>query len=222
MSEEGVSGGGTSGRRRHSAADAWRRALEATAPIADNPSVTLPVVIEQLARPVRRGSGAAVGRRDAELSRSWPSAPTGYARWALDQGLAPGDVVALLMPNCPEYLAIWLGITRVGGVVALINTNLVGAALTHCARHRRAEAHRRSGVAARRADTALPQLDAGIAIWVHGADGHDLPRIDDRYLAKRCRPEHVRAANDPRPRALHLHLGHDRAAQGGERQPLSG
>ena len=39
---------------------------------------------------------------------------------------AKGDVVALLMPNRAEYLAIWLGITRVGGVVALINTNLSG------------------------------------------------------------------------------------------------
>ena len=33
-------------------------------------------------------------------------------------------MVALLMPNRAEYLAIWLGITRIGGVVALINTNL--------------------------------------------------------------------------------------------------
>ena len=36
------------------------------------------------------------------------------------------------MPNRPEYLAIWLGITRVGGVVALLNTNLRGRSLAHC------------------------------------------------------------------------------------------
>ena len=36
------------------------------------------------------------------------------------------------MPNRPEYLAIWLGITRVGGVVALLNTNLAGQSLAHC------------------------------------------------------------------------------------------
>ena len=36
------------------------------------------------------------------------------------------------MPNRAEYLAIWLGITRMGAVVALINTNLRGRALAHC------------------------------------------------------------------------------------------
>ena len=36
------------------------------------------------------------------------------------------------MPNRPEYMAIWLGITSVGGVVALLNTNLVGPSLAHC------------------------------------------------------------------------------------------
>ena len=36
------------------------------------------------------------------------------------------------MPNCPDYLAFWLGVTRVGGVVALLNTNLTAASLAHC------------------------------------------------------------------------------------------
>jgi fatty-acyl-CoA synthase len=35
------------------------------------------------------------------------------------------------MPNRPEYVEIWLGITRVGGIVALINTSLVGTSLAH-------------------------------------------------------------------------------------------
>ena len=46
--------------------------------------------------------------------------------------LGKGDAVCLLMPNRPEYLALWLGITRVGGVVALLNTNLTGTALAYC------------------------------------------------------------------------------------------
>ena len=36
------------------------------------------------------------------------------------------------MGNRPEYLAIWLGITSVGGVVSLLNTNLLGPSLAHC------------------------------------------------------------------------------------------
>ena len=47
-------------------------------------------------------------------------------------GVEKGDVVCLMMPNRPEYAAIWLGIARAGGVVALLNTNLAGAALAHC------------------------------------------------------------------------------------------
>ena len=57
-----------------------------------------------------------------------------YARWALGQGLAKGDVVCLLMTNRPEYLAIWLGLTSVGVVVSLLNTNLIGSSLAHCIR----------------------------------------------------------------------------------------
>jgi fatty-acyl-CoA synthase len=55
-----------------------------------------------------------------------------FAHWATEQGLARGDAVALFMPNRPEYLACWLGLTKVGVVVALINSNLQGAALAHC------------------------------------------------------------------------------------------
>lgn len=36
------------------------------------------------------------------------------------------------MPNRPDYLACWLGISNVGGTVALINTRLVGQSLAHC------------------------------------------------------------------------------------------
>ena len=36
-----------------------------------------------------------------------------------------------MMPNQPEYVAIWLGISSVGAVVALLNTNLRRAGLAH-------------------------------------------------------------------------------------------
>jgi fatty-acyl-CoA synthase len=54
-----------------------------------------------------------------------------YSRWAIAQGAVSGAVLALLMPNCVDYLAIWLGVTSVGGVVALVNSSLTGAALAH-------------------------------------------------------------------------------------------
>lgn len=53
-----------------------------------------------------------------------------YARWALERGLV-GDSVGLLLPNCPDYVALWLGLTRVGCKVALLNIHLRGEALHH-------------------------------------------------------------------------------------------
>ncbi len=57
-----------------------------------------------------------------------------YARWATGEGLKAGDVVCLLMQNKPDYVALWLGLTRIGCTVALLNTNLHGAALEHSLR----------------------------------------------------------------------------------------
>ncbi len=54
-----------------------------------------------------------------------------YAHWAMAQGIRKGDVVALFMEGRPEYLQAWLGILKLGGVVALINTNLRGQPLAH-------------------------------------------------------------------------------------------
>lgn len=57
-----------------------------------------------------------------------------YARWALREGFGVGDVVALDLVNRPEYVAIWLGLTQVGCIVALLNTNLGVQAKEHCLR----------------------------------------------------------------------------------------
>src|SRR5208282_2204240 len=81
-----------------------------------------------------------------------------YSRWAPDQGEAKGDVVGLLMPNRPEYLAIWLGVTRVGGVVALFNTNLAGQSLAHCIQAASAKHLIVAAELADALDTALPHL----------------------------------------------------------------
>jgi fatty-acyl-CoA synthase len=53
------------------------------------------------------------------------------AWWALHRGLRPGDVVALLMENRPEYIATWVGLAKAGLTAALINSNLTGEALRH-------------------------------------------------------------------------------------------
>jgi fatty-acyl-CoA synthase len=109
----------------------WVRALEATAPIVRNPQRLLLDAIEQHVD--SRGDAPALVSASASLSyRQLAERANRYARWALDHDLGRGKIVALLMPNCPEYMAIWLGVTAVGGVVALLNTQLRGASLAHC------------------------------------------------------------------------------------------
>ncbi|MDO1557996.1 long-chain-acyl-CoA synthetase [Brevundimonas sp. 2R-24] len=55
-----------------------------------------------------------------------------FGHWAKGRGLRKGDVIALMIPNRIEYLAAWIGFSKVGVVTALVNTNLTGQALAHC------------------------------------------------------------------------------------------
>ncbi len=146
---------------------AWLRALELTAPIPRQRERVLPAIIDELGR--RLGDKPALlSDRECFTYFELAGRARRYARWALAQGVAKGDVVGLLMPNRPEYLAIWLGVTRVGGVVALLNTNLAGQSLAHCIQ---AASARRLIVAAEFADaldTALPHLAAPPQVWIHG------------------------------------------------------
>ena len=53
------------------------------------------------------------------------------ANWALTVGVKSRDVVALFMENRPEYIMVWLGLCKVGAVVALINSNNKKNTLLH-------------------------------------------------------------------------------------------
>lgn len=54
------------------------------------------------------------------------------ANWALQTGLVPGDTVAIFMRNRLEYIPLWLGLTKVGVIPALLNFQLADTALAHC------------------------------------------------------------------------------------------
>ena len=172
---------------------AWVRALEMTAPIARNTSVTFPVLIETLAD--RFGTTLALlSDRECLTYRALAERANQYARWALGQGLAAGDVVCLLMPNCPEYMAIWLGITRVRGIVSLLNTNLTGDSLAHSI-NLVAPKHVIVGADLVDAFAAVsPRLAPGVKSWTHGQGNHGFPRIDheiqrvagDRLQSSEC------------------------------------
>ena len=112
---------------------AWLRALDLTAPIPRNRDRILSTVMAELAE--QYGDKPALeSERERLTYRGLTERINQYARWALAEGIAKGEVVGLLMTNRPEYLAVWLGITSVGGVVSLLNTNLPGPSLAPCIR----------------------------------------------------------------------------------------
>jgi fatty-acyl-CoA synthase len=155
----------------------WVRALEATAPIAAEPRRTLARVIEEIARE-RPDTPALLSATESFSYGAFAARINRYARWALAQDLGKGDVVGLMMPNRPEYLAIWLGLTSVGVVVALLNTNLRGPALAHCVD---AVAPKHVIVTAEFADafrSAADALRSQPKIWSHGNAGGSDARID--------------------------------------------
>ena len=152
------------------------RALKMTTPIAKHPTRVFPVVIEELAD--RFGDAPAlISERERFSYRALAERSNRYARWALRENLARGETVCLLMPNRPEYMAAWIGITSMGGVVALINTNLVGPSLAYCIDIVKP---RHIIVASELADafaTAQALLKTGAKVWSHG-ESADFPRVD--------------------------------------------
>jgi fatty-acyl-CoA synthase len=166
------------GAAKNSALRDWVRALEATAPIATDPQRLLCHVIAELAQR-QPEAPALLGGGESLSYRALAARANRYARWALDQNLGHGETVCLMMPNRPEYMAVWLGLSSVGVVVSLINTQLRGLSLAHCidivapkhvivAAEYGAEFH-----------IAAAQLMNRPKIWAHGDDGAgEFARID--------------------------------------------
>jgi fatty-acyl-CoA synthase len=118
-------------RGKPSAAKSWLKAIELTSRIEADPRRLFVDVVEDWARrePDRP---SLVSDIETFSYRGLAERVNRYARWALSAGIDPGDTVCLFMPGRPDYIAAWLGITKVGGVAALINTKLVGPSLSHC------------------------------------------------------------------------------------------
>jgi len=167
-----------SDENKRSPLKAWVRALERTTAIERDRSLTLPVLIGRLAE--RCGDAPALLSPDAVLSyRGLAAACHRYARWGLAHGLGRGDTVCLVMANCPDYLAIWLGLSGIGATVALINTNLRGELLAHSLNLVAPRCVIAGASLAAAVRAVQPLLERGVECWVSGAGGGDLPRLDE-------------------------------------------
>ncbi len=150
--------------RKPSAAKTWLKAIERTSRIEAEPSRLFADVVEDWAsrqpdRPALVSDAQTLTYRElaARINR--------YARWALSVGLGRGDTVCLIMPTRPDYVAAWLGIGKVGGVVALINTKLVGQSLAHCINVARADHIILADELADAFATARPLLERAPKVW---------------------------------------------------------
>src|SRR5579872_1060478 len=149
------------------ARDAWLRALAKTAAIGEQ-GTTLPLLIGRLAADF----DAAPALLSAEASmtyRQLAARCNQYSRWAISQNLGSGDAVALFMTNCAEYLAIWLGLTRIGVVVALINSQLAGDVLAHSIKIAQPKFLIAGADLAPRVAAILPRLPASMRCRVFGS-----------------------------------------------------
>ncbi|MGZ5872609.1 MAG: long-chain-acyl-CoA synthetase [Bradyrhizobium sp.] len=156
-------------RGKPSAAKSWLKAIELTSPIEANPHRLFADVVEDWAgrQPDRPGLVSdletfSYGALADRINR--------YARWALSAGIGAGDTVCLFLPGRPDYIAAWLGITKVGGVAALINTKLVGPSLSHCINVAAADHVILGHDLAAAFEEVLPRLKRVPKIWLHGGN----------------------------------------------------
>jgi fatty-acyl-CoA synthase len=157
-------------RAKPSAAKSWLKAIELTSRIEANPRALFADLVDDWA--TRQPDRAALISETETFSyRALSERINQYARWALASGIKKGDAVCLSMPSRPDYIAAWLGIGKVGGVVALINTKLVGQSLAHCINLAKADHVILASELADIFETAWSHLDRAPKIWVHGATG---------------------------------------------------
>lgn len=62
-----------------------------------------------------------------ELNERINKAANGF----LALGVTKGDMVAIMLPNCPEFLYAWFGLNKIGAVEVPINVALKGSGLTY-------------------------------------------------------------------------------------------
>src|SRR6516165_8453288 len=167
---------------KRSALKTWVRALERTAAIERNRALTLPALIGRLGE--RFGDAPALISVDAQLSyRELAAACHRYARWGLARGLSRADTVCLVMANCPDYMAIWLGLSAIGATVALINTNLRAALLAHALNLVAPRVIIVDASLSEAIGAVRPLLHPAVECWLSGAAQAGLPRLDEE-LAK--------------------------------------
>jgi len=124
-------------RKSGGASRSWLAALDTTTRATRDPLRILPRAVDEWAQAY--GDRPAIVSAQASLSyRALSERANQFARWALGEGVAKGEAVAIQMRNRPDYFALWLGLTKIGAVAALVSPDLRGASLAHALKVARA------------------------------------------------------------------------------------
>lgn len=181
-----------SGAGEAAAAPAWARAVELFPP-SDR---ILSTILTRQAE--RYGDRALLVSGETRWTYAQTAAIAAASAQALvDAGIQPGDRVALMCSNRPEFLQVFLGCAWLGAIVVPINTALRGFQLSHIFRNSQpsllvVEAPFLAAIDTVEADVELPSQ-----VWMIGTAAEadsgkispvPLPALNDRASASQVRP----------------------------------
>ena len=89
-----------------------------------------------------------------------------YANAFLERGIRQESKVAIMLPNCPEYLYCWFGLAKMGAVMVPVNTAQKGELLRHILHT---------------SDTEVIVTDAAFLERIHKI-GSDLPKVKKIFI----------------------------------------
>ena len=110
------------------------------------------------------------------------------ANWAINKGYKTGDVVALLMENKPEFIFIWLGLSKLGITIACLNNNIKSKSLAHCIQTSKSKSLILSSDLIDNYSSAEDLIDNQLSVYVSGDKVQGFENIDDDNEKNTNRP----------------------------------
>ena len=101
------------------------------------------------------------------------------ANWAIEKGYKTGDVISLLMENKPEFIFIWLGLSKLGVTVACLNNNIKSKSLAHCIATSKSKSLIVSSDLIDNISSAEDLIEEDLSVFISGNPIQGFTNIDD-------------------------------------------
>lgn len=122
-----------------------------------------------------------------------------FANALVAAGIGPGDRVAIMLPNHPDYIAVFLALLRLGACQVPVNINLRGEGLAYLLRHAEPKAVVADARYAEALLPALPQAPPTLMVWrdrLHAVEGARCVAFDSFAAHPDAGPPAFRAVPD--------------------------